>query len=95
MSVITASVARQTLPAQLDRVERGEEVEITRHGHVVAVLVSPEALSRHRAAVAWRDADRLSAMLERARSAPLPEPTIPAERADELVEAMRAGRRAE
>ncbi|WP_434056376.1 type II toxin-antitoxin system Phd/YefM family antitoxin [Georgenia sunbinii] len=59
MVTISASVARQTLPAQLDRVEAGEEVAITRHGRVVAVLVRPDALRARRAPEAWRQADRI------------------------------------
>ena len=50
MSVISVSEARRTLPAQIDLVEAGERVEITRHGKVVAVLVSPSAVASPRTA---------------------------------------------
>lgn len=92
MATITASTARQTLPAQLDRVEAGEEVSITRHGRVIAVLVSPHALRQRRASGAWNDADRLQELLDDARNRPLPQSALPAERADELVAGIRADR---
>ena len=94
MPTISASTARQTLPAQLDRVEAGEEVAITRHGRVVAVLVSPDVLRAHRAPEAWSRADRIGALLERARSEPLRPPALTPEWADGLVESVRAGRSA-
>jgi prevent-host-death family protein len=94
MAKISASDARQTLPAQLDRVEAGEEVAITRHGRVVAVLVHPDALSRRRASGAWLEADRIGALLEHARSEPLRAPVISPERAEELVESVRRDRAA-
>ena len=49
--------ARNTLSALIERVERGEEVTITRHGKPVAKLVSTEAdeqrKARVRAAIDW------------------------------------------
>jgi antitoxin (DNA-binding transcriptional repressor) of toxin-antitoxin stability system len=92
MATVTASDARQTLPAQLDRVERGEEVEITRHGKVVAVLVRPDVLRVRRASDAWRAADRIGSLLEEAMAQRLEPPTMTAERAEELVAAIRDGR---
>lgn len=92
MSTISASDARQTLPAQLDRVEAGEEVAITRHGRIVAVLVSPDALRARRAPESWNEADRIAAMLENARNAPLRRPALAPDRADQLVDEMRADR---
>lgn len=94
MATITASSARQTLPAQLDRVERGEEIAITRHGRVVAVLVHPDALAARRAPEAWDQADRIDDLLRRARSQPLPEPGIDPDRAEELIADIHAGRSA-
>ena len=92
MAVISASVARQTLPAQLDRVESGEEIEITRHGRVVAVLVSPQVLRRRRSSGAWEEVGRIDALLERARKEPLQPTQLTSERAEELIESIRAGR---
>jgi prevent-host-death family protein len=92
MTTISATAARQTLPAQLDRVEAGEEVAITRHGRVVAVLVSPTALAARRAPAAWQRADRIATLIERARDEPLRPAAIGAERADELVEAVDTAR---
>ena len=94
MESVSASDARQTLPAQLDRVEAGEEVAITRHGRVVAVLVRPDVLAARRAPQAWRHADRIGRLLERASEEPLHVPAISAERAEELAEGVRAGRSA-
>ncbi|WP_140400662.1 type II toxin-antitoxin system Phd/YefM family antitoxin [Gulosibacter sp. 10] len=92
MPTISASAARQTLPAQLDRVEKGEEVAITRHGRVVAVLVHPDLLAARRASEAWGRADRIDALLEQARAEPLRAPVIERERAEELVEQAHADR---
>lgn len=93
MLTISASDARRTLPEQLDRVEQGERVSITRHGRVVAVLVSPEVVANRPAA--FKHAELLADKLRAARHRPLPEPTIARARAEELVttvDAERAGR---
>lgn len=92
MSTISASIARQTLPSQLDRVEAGEEVSITRHGRVVAVLVSPDALEARRARTALKHADQIGELINRARQEPLRPPTLSAARADELVQSVQADR---
>ena len=92
MTIVSASTARQTLPAQLDRVEQGEEVQITRHGKVVAVLVRPDVLHARRATAAWSHADHVGALLDRARAEPLRAPAIEPDRADELVESIRTER---
>lgn len=94
MSTITVSIARQSLPAQLDRVEAGEEVSITRHGRVIAVLVRPDVLAARRATAAWAAADHIEALLTRARSEPLAPAVVTPERAEELVESVRADRAA-
>ena len=91
MPAISASVARQTLPAQLDRVEAGEEVEISRHGRVIAVLISPEKLRARRVGDAWKRADEVGALLDRARTQPLTA-SMNEERAEELIRGIRAGR---
>lgn len=92
MSTISASAARQSLPTQLDRVEAGEEVSITRHGRVVAVLVRPDVLAARRATAAWDAADRIEALLTRARSEPLAPAVVTPQRAEELIESLRADR---
>jgi antitoxin (DNA-binding transcriptional repressor) of toxin-antitoxin stability system len=94
MSTVSASVARQTLPAQLDRVEAGEEISITRHGRVIAVLVQPDVLRNRRASTAWNAADQLGARLESARRAPLDTAALTPERAEELVRGIEADRSA-
>lgn len=93
MSTMSASEARAALPAILDRVLAGDEVTITRHGQPVAVVVRPDAIRVRRADRALADAERLRDLLDRARSVPLSDaPTVSAERAEELVAQVAAGR---
>lgn len=94
MSTISVSIARQSLPTQLDRVEAGEEVSITRHGRVVAVLVRPDVLAARRATAAWDAADRIDALLTRARRQPLATATVTPDRAEELIDSLREDRAA-
>ena len=90
---ISASVARQTLPAQLDRVEAGEQVEITRHGRVVAVLASPDQVRTRRTSKVWQRADEIGRRLEEARNQPLRDTGgLSAEYAEELIRQIRADR---
>lgn len=93
MSTMSASKARAALPEILDRVLAGEEVTITRHGTVVAVVVRPDALRARRADRALGDAERVRDLLDRARATPLSDaPTVSAKRAAELVAEVAAGR---
>ena len=92
MSRISVSTARQTLREQLDRVEAGEEVSITRHGRVVAVLVRPDVLKARRASKVWDEAERIAGLLDSTRSEPMQRPVISPERAEELVDAVRDAR---
>lgn len=63
MQEIGAFEAKNTLGALLDRVERGEEIVITRHGKPVARLVaSSGAIDRMRARAA---AERIRARAEK------------------------------
>lgn len=93
MSIVSTSVAQRTLSAQLDRVEASEEIEISRHGRVVAVLISPEKLGARRAGDVWKRADELRVLLDRARTQPLTA-SMDGDRAEELIDWIRAGRRA-
>jgi prevent-host-death family protein len=93
MSSMTVSEARASLPELLSRVEGGEEVTLTRHGRPAAVLVRPDALRSRRAHAALGDAERISELLSEAAAAPLPEDAgLTAERAEELIAEIRAGR---
>ena len=95
MATVTSSEARAALPSVLDRVDKGEEVRITRHGRPVAVVVRPDALRSRRADQALRTADKTRAALEAGRRSALsPATGISANRADELVTAVRADREA-
>ena len=93
MNALTVSEARATLPSVLDRVERGEEVTITRHGRPVAVVVRPDLLSVRRRSDVWEEADRIGALLDAARRAPeTTRPGLPPDRADQLVARIQADR---
>ena len=90
---MTVSEARAALPELLSRVEEGEEVTITRHGRAVAVLVRPDMLRSRRAGAALEDAARIHELLTRAAVAPVPKgPGLTAQRAEELIAGIRAGR---
>jgi len=94
MTTMTISEARTALPELVDRVIAGEEITITRHGAPVAVVVRPDALRTRRRAQqdALDAAARIHERLEAARMAPLPTTGISAERAEELIAEIRAGR---
>jgi antitoxin (DNA-binding transcriptional repressor) of toxin-antitoxin stability system len=108
MAMMTISEARAALPEVLDRVAGGEEVTITRHGRPVAVVIRPDILWSRRVGGALDDAERIHELLSEAAGTPLPVETGPAEpgsaeadpavagltaeRAEELIAAIRAGR---
>jgi antitoxin (DNA-binding transcriptional repressor) of toxin-antitoxin stability system len=93
MATMTVSEARAALPEVLDRVAGGEEVTITRHGRPVAVVVRPDILRSRRAGTALDDAGRIHELLSEAAAAALPEgPGLTAQRAEELIGEIRAGR---
>ena len=93
MASITVSEARAKLPELLSRVDGGEEITITRHGRPVAVLVRPDVLRSRGARAALDDAARIHELLTQAAAAGLPEgPGLTAQRAEELIAEIRAGR---
>ena len=107
MAMMTVSEARAALPEVLDRVAGGEEVTITRHGRPVAVVIRPDILWSRRVGGALDDAERIHELLAEAAGTPLPPETegetgaggtapreagLTAERAEELIAAIRAGR---
>ncbi|HWU31437.1 MAG TPA: type II toxin-antitoxin system prevent-host-death family antitoxin, partial [Marmoricola sp.] len=94
MTVITVSEARRTLPHQIDLVQRGEEIEISRYGEVVARLVPVRRPRNPAAAEAMRRADELAEKLAEAREAkrPLRGIKVPTGWADDLVGEIRADR---
>jgi antitoxin (DNA-binding transcriptional repressor) of toxin-antitoxin stability system len=92
MVTLTVSQARASLPELLTRVEDGEEVTITRHGRPVAVLVRPDIM-RSRAKVIIEDAGRIHELIAAPSvSEPPGHGGLTAERADQLVSAIRSGR---
>jgi antitoxin (DNA-binding transcriptional repressor) of toxin-antitoxin stability system len=89
---LTVSEARARLPEILDRIERGEEIMITRHGRAAAVLVRPDALRPRRNEAVFAQAREIHRMLEEARRQPLGPPTMDPAYAEELIREIRAGR---
>jgi plasmid stability protein len=68
MAVMTVSEARAALPDVLDRVAKGEEVTITRHGRPVAVVMRPDVIWQSGPALVLDDTDALvTALRDRAR----------------------------
>ena len=65
MDELTVSEARARLPEILDRIERGEEIMITRHGRAAAVLVRPDALRPRRNEAVFAQAREIRKMLPR------------------------------
>jgi antitoxin (DNA-binding transcriptional repressor) of toxin-antitoxin stability system len=92
MSSVTVSEARAGLPGLLDRVDAGEEVTITRHGHPVAVVVRPDVLRVRRADRALATAATIRALVTAGRGAALPAEGLSEERAEQLVAEVRSGR---
>jgi prevent-host-death family protein len=93
MTQLSVSEARAILPEVLDRVAAGEEITITRHGHPVAVLLRPDAVRTRRAEQAIEQARKIGALVASAREQPLVVVDMPDQRVEELIEAVRAGRR--
>lgn len=92
MKRLSISEARATLPEVLDRVAEGDEVTITRHGQPVAVLVRPDALRTRRAEATIRQARHVADLLAAAGRQSLAPAGLAAERADELIHAVREAR---
>lgn len=93
VAVVNVSEARATLPDLLDRVERGEEITITRHGRAVATLIRPDSLNARRAGTAFADADRLCDLLDEGRRTRLSDLRgIDPVRAEAMVEDVRLSR---
>ncbi len=92
MAEMNLTEARATLPALLDRVERGEEITITRHGRPAAVMLRPDAVRLRRAESALAESHELGERLDAARSRPLPTAAVTDDHAHEWVEAIRVDR---
>ncbi|MGH3812601.1 MAG: type II toxin-antitoxin system Phd/YefM family antitoxin [Pseudonocardiaceae bacterium] len=89
---LSVSEARATLSEVLDRVANGDEVTITRHGQPVAVLVRPDALRTRRAEGTIRQARQVADLLAAAGQQSLAPAGLSAQRADELIQAVRNAR---
>jgi prevent-host-death family protein len=95
MSSVTVTEARAAFPEVLERVRAGHDVTLTRHGHVVAVIVRPDRLAARRETAVVRQAAQLGELLAAARSASSrPGLALTAARAEELVAEVRRSREA-
>jgi prevent-host-death family protein len=92
MAVWSASEARAALPEILDRVDRGEEAIITRHGRPVAVVVRPDGLRARLAENLINEAAKLRERIDAARHASQAEDAISRRRAQALADVVRANR---
>ncbi|WP_342361565.1 type II toxin-antitoxin system prevent-host-death family antitoxin [Terrarubrum flagellatum] len=81
--------AKNRLSELLDRVEKGERVQITRHGKVVATLVGDEQAKQERASRAMED---IRAIREKIR-ADISKRGDPPITTDEILDWIREGRR--
>ena len=86
------SEARARLPEILDRVERGEEITITRHGRPAAVLLRPDDVRVRRGESTIDKAREIGRMIEKARHRPLSPPSVSVEYAEEWIADIRADR---
>lgn len=95
VSKISVSEARATLPDVLSRVEKGEDVTITRHGVPIAVVVRPDKLRSRRTSKIFEMAEAIGKGLEEGRRRPLdirPGRGLAPGKAEEWVAEIRAGR---
>ena len=92
MTRMSVSEARANLPEVLDRVERGEEITITRHGRPAAILLRPDAVRGRRAEQTIERAREVTELVATARARALPAAAVSPERADGWVDAVRAER---
>jgi antitoxin (DNA-binding transcriptional repressor) of toxin-antitoxin stability system len=92
MARLSVSEARAILPEVLDRVERGEEITITRHGRPAAVLLRPDAVRTRRGEAVIERAREVAALVSAGRERPLPAPVVSGDHAREWAEAVRADR---
>ena len=92
MASWNVTAARAALADILELVASGEEVELTRHGHPVAVIVRPDRLRARRAGDALLESTRLRARLEQARDGVGTAGQLTPERAEELIAELRRDR---
>jgi prevent-host-death family protein len=94
MASMSVSELRAHLRDALERVQKGEEIEVTRDGRVAAVLMHPSRIRmRTRAAEALAGAEQIRRRIEAARDLPLSATGgVSAERAEEMVAEIRASR---
>ncbi len=93
MAELQVSEVRASLLQVLDRVERGEEVTITRPSRAVAVMVPPDILRVRRASGASAEATRVAEVVRSGGHSRIPAGGgLAADRAEELVAEIRADR---
>lgn len=92
---MTMSEVRANLAAVLDRVEAGEDVVVTRHGRLAAIIARPERVRSPRGDHLFAAADELRERIEMLREQPLGRGGgLSRESADDLVKEVRASREA-
>jgi len=90
---LSVSEARAALPEILERVTRGEEITLTRHGQAVAVVVRPDLLRVRKGEGVLASAADLRQRLEGARGMRRPAAKgASRKRADALVAELRTSR---
>jgi len=92
MTQLSVSEARAILPEVLDRVERGEEITITRHGRPAAVLLRPDSVRMRRATQTIDRARDVAALVSAGRDRPLRAPAVSVDHAERWAGAVRADR---
>lgn len=78
----------------IERVKRGEEIEITQNGEVVAAMLHPSKLKVRIRTPNTVAAEKLMAEMRRMKDEPLPEfgEGMSLERAEEMIQKIRAER---
>lgn len=92
MSTWNVTDARAALPEILRLVDAGEDVTLTRHGRVVAVVVRPDSLRPRRTTGALEEGAAIGQLLRELAERDEPDGELTPSRADEYVSALRTDR---
>ena len=93
MTTMTVSTLRANLKSVLERVKRGEEVQLTQNGEVVAAVVHPDKLRWRVKTPSTLAAEQLLESFD-APLEPLPEPSLTLAEGEALVAELRQARAA-
>jgi antitoxin (DNA-binding transcriptional repressor) of toxin-antitoxin stability system len=94
MATMTVTEARAKMREAIERVKRGEEIEITQNGEVVAVWLHPSKLHYRVRTPAVIEAEEMLEEFERLRRerTPIADPGISAEEVEERTRELREER---